>query len=76
MARRQPVIEVIDDQMADVLRAKSGAEKLAIADRMFRSARDLIRASVRAMHPDWSDEQVYAEAARRIAGESARPHAR
>lgn len=72
--RRQPVIEVMDDHMADVLRSKSGAEKLAIADRMFRAARDLIATSVRSMYPDWSDDQVRAETARRIAGEPARPH--
>ena len=32
-------IEVIDDEMAAVLARKSGAERLLIAARMFRSAR-------------------------------------
>ena len=70
MGRRQPVVEVIDDRMAEVLRAKTGAEKLAIADRMFRDARRMINESVRALHPDWSEEQVGEEVARRIAGDA------
>lgn len=67
MTRRPPVVEVIDDQMAEILRAKTGLQKLHIADRMFRSAREMIATSVRSMHPDWSNEQVNQEAARRVA---------
>jgi hypothetical protein len=67
---RRPVVEVIDEQMAEILREKTGAEKLAIADRMFCAARQLIEASVRALHPDWSGKEVRQEVARRIAGES------
>jgi hypothetical protein len=70
MSRRQPVVEVIDDQMAEVLRAKTGAEKLAIADRMFRDARRMIDVSVRTLHPHWLEEQVGKEVARRIAGDA------
>ena len=70
MKRRPPIVEVIDDQMAEVLRGKTGAEKLAIADRMFRDARQIIVSSVRTLHPDWSDEQVRREVAGRIAGGS------
>lgn len=59
-------IEVIDDVMADVLRAKSGAERLQMLDGFFRSARELVSAGVRAQHPEWDQEQIDRETARRL----------
>jgi hypothetical protein len=64
--RRTPRIEIVDDAMADVLRAKSGAERLRIADGMFRMARRLIRAAMHEQHPDWDEQRVKLETARRI----------
>lgn len=58
--------EVLDDTMADVLRDKSEAERLRIAARMWMSARAILRGAIRTEHPDWSDEQVHREVARRI----------
>lgn len=60
-------IEIVDDQMADVLRGKTEAERLAIAWDMWRSARDMIRRLLRDQHPDWTEEEVQAETARRLA---------
>jgi hypothetical protein len=59
-------IEVMDDQMAAVLRAKTGAQRLQIADRMFRMASELITGRVREEHPDWPEPQVRREVARRL----------
>ena len=59
-------IEVVDEQMAAVFRAKTGAQRLQIANGMFSFARQLVRSSVRDLHPDWSDEQVQQETARRL----------
>jgi hypothetical protein len=59
-------VEVMDDQMAEVLRRKSGAERLAIADALFRFARQLVLSGLRAEHPDWSDGRIATEAARRL----------
>jgi hypothetical protein len=59
-------IEVMDDAMANVLRAKSGSERLRIVDDLFRSARRLVAAGVRAQHPDWTQEQTDRETARRL----------
>ena len=63
---KQLRIEVVDDQMAAVLREKTGAERLRIADSLFRFARCMIRSRLRAEHSDWSDAQVNRETARRI----------
>ncbi len=59
-------IEVMDEAMAAVLREKTGAERLAIANRMWISAREMLIFNLRAKHPDWDDGQVEREAARRL----------
>jgi len=59
-------IEIMDDAMVQVLRSKSPAERFAIAAGMWRSARDMIRCMLRAEHPEWTDESVNREAARRL----------
>lgn len=60
-------IEVIDDEMARVLRAKTGAERLRIASGMYASARRMLLASLAAAHPDWDQRQLIEETARRLA---------
>jgi len=59
-------IEVVDDDMARILRGKTGAERLAIASGMYASARRMLLSHLAAEHPDWSEEQVMREAARRL----------
>ena len=59
-------IEVLDDAMTWVLRSKSGAERLQIADKMFSFARELIESSIRATHSDWDDPRIAAETAKRL----------
>ncbi len=59
-------IEVIDDQMAEILRQKTGAERLAIASGMYASARRMLISHLRTTHPEWSEERVLHEAARRL----------
>lgn len=59
-------IEVVDDDMAAVLRAKTGAERLQIASDLFASARRMIASHLAAEHPDWDEEQIQRETSRRI----------
>jgi hypothetical protein len=59
-------IEVVDEEMARILRGKTGAERLAIASGMYASARRMLLSHLAAEHPDWSEEQVTREAARRL----------
>ncbi len=63
-------IEVIDDDMAEIIRAKSGAERLRIAFGLFESARRMLTSMLAADHPDWSREQVRREVSRRLAHDS------
>lgn len=63
---RSPCIEVLDPDMAVVLRQKSPAERLEIAFSMWRFARDTIRRIVAVQHPEWTSEQIAQETARRL----------
>jgi len=66
MIGRTPVIEVMNDDMAEILRSKTSAERLEIAFGMWRSARNMLITMLGSQHPDWSPERVAAEAARRL----------
>lgn len=59
-------MEIIDPAMVAVLREKTPAERLAIANGMWRSARDMIRNLLRAEHPEWSTDEINQAAARRL----------
>lgn len=63
---RQPVIEILELEMVEILRQKTSAERLAQALRMWETAREMIRGTIRQQHPDWSEEQVLREAANRL----------
>jgi hypothetical protein len=64
--RRVGVIEVMDDEMARVIRSKTGAERLRIANDMYASARRMLLSHLRAEHPDWDERRIQQEAARRL----------
>ena len=59
-------IEVMDDQMAEIYRNMTGAQRLAIANDMYESARNMLLSHLRATHPDWNEDQIIREAARRL----------
>lgn len=58
--------EVLDDEMAQVFRAMTGAQRLKIASDMFRSARRMIESHLAAEHPDWDEQRLQEETARRL----------
>jgi hypothetical protein len=55
-----------DDPLIAILREKTPAERLAIANGMWLHARRLIENVLRAEHPDWSLELINHETSRRI----------
>jgi len=61
-------IEVVDDAVADVLRSKTIAQRVEMVFAANRTMRLRIEGHLRTEHPDWSDEQVLAEVARRMLG--------
>lgn len=63
-------IEVIDDEMVEILRAKTGAERMQIAFGMWESTRRMLAHMLASSHPEWSAEEVQREVARRMAHDS------
>lgn len=59
-------IEVLDDAVAEILRRMTCEERLAIAGKMWLSARNAIEYMLRSDHPDWDDEQIRREITRRM----------
>lgn len=66
MHARGARIEVISEEMAAVLREKTGAERLAIASRLYSSARKMLVNHLRATYPEWDEHQIEREVARRL----------
>ena len=58
MSTREPVVEMMDPAMVEVMRNKRPAERLAIAFEMWESARVMIAANVRRVHPGWSQPRL------------------
>ena len=59
-------LEVIDDDMVEILRKKSPAERIAIANGMWRFARGMLQQILKREHPEWSADQIEREVARRL----------
>ena len=63
-------IEVVDDELASVLRRKTPAQRLEMMFSANRMIRKMLEATIAQKHPDWSDRQILREVARRILGTS------
>ncbi len=59
-------LELLDDAMAQVLREKTVAQRLAIGNSLWIYARDLMQSVLRQEHPEWSDEEIQRQVARRM----------
>jgi hypothetical protein len=59
-------IDQVDDHMAAILRTKTGAERLAIANSLFVFARRMLESLLRNDHPDWDGARLQREVSRRI----------
>ena len=62
-------IEVVDTDVAAVLRGKSGMERLRLAHEAWELARDRLAAFFRSRHPRWSEEETQRKVAERLAHE-------
>jgi hypothetical protein len=59
-------IEVLDVKVVEALRAMTPARRVELGLEANRTARQMIALHLRRQHPDWSDELVAAEIARRM----------
>jgi hypothetical protein len=59
-------IEIIDDIMVDIYKQKSSFERLKIAFGLWNSARTQLFHNLRSIRPDWDEEHIRREVAKRI----------
>ena len=58
-------IEILDEAVVEVLRRKTPAERVALGLEAERTMRLMLEMHLRSEHPDWNDEQIAQEIARR-----------
>ncbi len=64
-------IEVIDRKMAEILAAKTPAERVAIAFAAHETACTMIKCRIEQLYPDWSAKEKHNEFLRRLLGRAA-----
>lgn len=60
----------LQEEMVEVLAAKSEKERLQIAWGMWNSARRMLVRIVRSEHSDWSTDRIEAEVSKRMSGDT------
>jgi hypothetical protein len=69
MKLRKEQIEVVDDVMAEVLRRKTPAERIAIGFSLWTSARQMLTVYLEKTYPDWDEGRIRREIAKRFLAE-------
>ena len=64
--KRPPCVEILDPMIVEVLRRKTPAERVEMIFDANRTVRLLLEGHLRWRHPDWDDQAVMHEIARRI----------
>ena len=62
------VIEVVSDDMVAILRGKTPAERLAMTHTLWRTDRKRLFYSIKSLNPNWDEDRVLMETARRMQG--------
>jgi hypothetical protein len=62
----RPCIELLDEAVAEALRRKTPAERLAMVFAANRAMRLRLEGHLRSCHPDWDSQAVMQEIARRM----------
>lgn len=62
----QGQIEVVDDTVAEILRKKTGQERLEMVWDSWNFFYQWIEAFLKNSHPEWTQEQIQKEIARRV----------
>ena len=59
-------IELLDPVVAKVLQSKTPGERIRMGFECNRTARRMMAAGLSSQHPDWTDEEIQREIARRM----------
>lgn len=65
-------IEIVDDDVANILRRKTVTERIALAFDACETLRGIVTGGVKHQNPSWTDAQIKKEVARRMLGDAAR----
>jgi hypothetical protein len=68
---REIIVELLDPALVELYRSWTPAQRLQAADEICRSVRRQMTDEVTRQHPDWSQEQVRREVAKRFMGPDA-----
>lgn len=63
---RRPCVELLDPAIVQVLRGKTPTERVAMIFAANRTMRLRLEGHLRSQHPDWDDQAVMQEIARRM----------
>jgi hypothetical protein len=63
---RRPCVELLDEAIVEVLRKKTPAERVAMVFAANRTMRLRLEGHLRTRHPDWDDDALMKEIARRM----------
>ncbi len=66
MPSKRVPLDVVDDDVAEILRRKTPAERIQMTAEANETARVLVAAGIRYRHPGWPEERVQFEVARRM----------
>jgi hypothetical protein len=64
--RNPPSIELLDEAIVQVLRRKTPVERMAMVFAANRTMRLRLEGHLRTRHPDWDDQAIMQEIARRM----------
>ena len=64
--RREPVVELPDPMVVEILKKMTPWRRLKLASGMWDSAVVISRMAIRTAHPDWSEAQLRRECAKRL----------
>lgn len=59
-------IEVVDDKVAEIIKKKTGIERLMMVWESWSFFNKSIRVFLKNVHPDWTDEQIQMEIVKRM----------
>lgn len=70
--KREVNVRLLDERQAAIYRTWTPAQRMKAADDQMRFYRSMMAGVIRGEHPDWSDEEVRREIARRLLGDDYR----
>ena len=66
MAKKLPVSDLPDEIMISIYKGKTPEQRLEISFGLWSFARSLLKANLKSIHPDWPEQAVEEETAKRM----------